>query len=106
MTDLIDHETSSGNVFAYIGLADPAEHFLKAKLVYKIDQIMKARRQKQAQAATLFGVTQPDVSKMLQGDFKQFSVERLLRFLIALGQDVDITIRPHRGPVATLAVHS
>ena len=49
---------------------------------------------KQVDAATLFGVKQPDVSKMLRGDFRQFSVERLMRFLVALGQDVDIVIRP------------
>ena len=38
----------------------------------------------------LFGVKQPDISKMPRGDFRQFSVERLLRFLVALGQDVEI----------------
>jgi predicted XRE-type DNA-binding protein len=58
---------------------------------------MKERRLKQVEAAKLFGVRQPDVSKMLRGDFQQFSVERLLRFLVALGQDVDIVVKPHRG---------
>ena len=46
--------------------------------------------------AYLFGVKQPDISKMLRGDFRQFSVERLLRFLVALGQDVDIVVKPHK----------
>ncbi len=48
------------------------------------------------EAAQLLGIKQPDISKMLHGDFRQFSVERLLRFLIALGQDVEIVIKPHR----------
>jgi predicted XRE-type DNA-binding protein len=87
----------SGNVFADIGLPNAEEHFIKAQLVYKIDGLMKQRGLKQAEAAKLFGVKQPDVSKMLRGDFRQFSVERLLRFLVALGQDVDIVVRPHRG---------
>jgi predicted XRE-type DNA-binding protein len=87
----------SGNVFADIGLPNAEEHFIKAQLVYKIDGLMKQRGLKQVEAAKLFGVKQPDVSKMLRGDFKQFSVERLLRFLVALGQDVDIVVRPHRG---------
>jgi predicted XRE-type DNA-binding protein len=87
----------SGNVFADIGLPNAEEHLVKAKLVYKIDGLMKARRLKQADAAKLFGVKQPDVSKMLRGDFRQFSVERLLRFLVALGQDVEIVVKPHRG---------
>ena len=56
---------------------------------------MKARKLKQAEAAELFGVKQPDVSKMLRGDFRQFSVERLMRFLVALGQDVEIVVKPH-----------
>jgi predicted XRE-type DNA-binding protein len=57
---------------------------------------MKERGLKQIEAADLFGIKQPDVSKMLRGEFRQFSVERLLRFLVALNQDVEIVIKPHR----------
>jgi predicted XRE-type DNA-binding protein len=57
---------------------------------------MKQRRLKQVEAAELFGVRQPDVSKMLRGEFRQFSVERLLRFLVALDQDVEIVVKPHQ----------
>jgi predicted XRE-type DNA-binding protein len=94
MTTPIDHETSSGNVFADIGLPDAADHLIKAELVFKIDALLKARKIRQIDAATLFGIRQPDVSKMLNGDFRQFSVERLMRFLVALGQSVDIVVRP------------
>ena len=66
---------------------------------------MKKRRLKQVEAAELFGVRQPDVSKMLRGEFRQFSVERLLRFLVALDQDVEILIRPHRDKNNTPALH-
>ena len=93
----IGHEVGSGNVLADIGLPNAEEHLVKAKLVYTIDGLMKARRLKQVHAAKLFDVKQPDVSKMLRGDFRQFSVERLLRFLVALGQDVEIVVKPHRG---------
>jgi predicted XRE-type DNA-binding protein len=44
----------------------------------------------------MVGIRQPDVSKMLRGEFRQFSVERLLRFLVALNQDVEIVVKPHR----------
>jgi predicted XRE-type DNA-binding protein len=106
MTALIEHETSSGNVFADIGLPDAEEHLIKAKLVFKIDALMRERRLKQVDAAMLFGVKQPDISKMLHGDFRQFSVERLLRFLVALGQDVEIIVKPHpdRSAAAALRV--
>jgi predicted XRE-type DNA-binding protein len=90
-------EVSSGNIFADIGLPNAEEHLIKAHLVYKIDGIMKKRRLRQVEAAKLFGVKQPDVSKMLRGEFRQFSVERLLRFLVALGQDVEIVVKPHKG---------
>jgi predicted XRE-type DNA-binding protein len=101
MTGRIANERSSGNVFADIGLPDANEHLIKAKLVVKIDTLMRERGLKQVDAAKLFGVKQPDVSKMLRGDFRQFSVERLMRILVALGQDVEIVVKPHRD--ATLA---
>src|SRR6266850_2405801 len=98
MKKKIDYEVGSGNVFRDIGLRNPEQHLIKAQLMLKIDRLMKERGIKQSDAAKLFGVKQPDVSKMLRGDFRQFSVERLLRFLVALGQDVEIVVRPHRGP--------
>ena len=97
MKKKIEFERSSGNVFADIGLPNPEEHLIKASLVLKIDRLMKQRGLKQVEAAKLFGVKQPDVSKMLRGEFRQFSVERLMHFLVALGQDVDIVVRPHKG---------
>jgi predicted XRE-type DNA-binding protein len=76
------------------------EQLLKAQLVSMIHALLKERGLKQIEAARLFGVKQPDVSKLLHGDFRQFSVERLLRFLVALGQDVEIVVKPHAGPQA------
>jgi predicted XRE-type DNA-binding protein len=102
MSDKNGYEIGSGNVFKDIGLSNAEEHLVKAQLVFKIDAIMKDRGLKQVEAAELFGVRQPDVSKMLRGDFRQFSVERLLRFLVALDQDVQIVITPHRGRSAPL----
>jgi predicted XRE-type DNA-binding protein len=89
------YEIGSRNVFKDLGLPNAEEHLVKAQLVYKIDTILKKRRLKQIEAAALFGVRQPDISKMLRGDFRQFSVERLLRFLVALDQDVQILVKPH-----------
>ena len=94
MKKSIGFEEGSGNVFADIGLPNADEHLIKAQLITKIGGLMKARGLKQVTAAKLFGVTEPDVSNMLRGDFRQFSVERLLRFLVALGQDIEIVVRP------------
>jgi predicted XRE-type DNA-binding protein len=89
------YEVGSANVFADLRLPNAEEHLIKAQLVYKIETVMKERKLKQAKAARLFGIKQPDISKMLRGDFQQFSVDRLLRFLVALGQDVEIIIKPN-----------
>src|SRR5437660_2713761 len=96
MKKKIDYEVGSGNVFRDIGLRNPEQHLIKAQLMLKIDRLMKERGIKQSDAAKLFGVKQPDISKMLRGEFRQFSVERLMRFLVALGQDVEIVVKPHR----------
>ena len=99
------YETGSRNVFKDLGVPNADEHMVKAQLVFKIDTIMKERRMKQVEAAGLFGVRQPDISMMLRGEFRQFSVERLLRFLVALNQDVEIVVKPHRGRTTAPALH-
>ncbi len=99
------YATGNRNVFKDIGLPNAEEHLVKAQLVFKIDTIMKDRGLKQIEAADLFGVKQPDVSKMLRGEFRQFSVERLLRFLVALDQDVEIVVKPHRDRNNAPALH-
>src|SRR5262249_55790585 len=90
------YEIGGQNVFADLSVPNAEEHFVKAKLVFKIQTIRTRRGLTQAEAAATFGVKQPDVSKMVRGEFRQFSVERLLLFLVALNQDVEIVIRPHR----------
>jgi predicted XRE-type DNA-binding protein len=99
------YETGSRNVFKDLGVPNADEHMVKAQLVFKIDGIMKERGLKQVQAAVLFGVRQPDISKMLRGEFRQFSVERLLRFLVALDQDVEIVVKPHHDRSNAPALH-
>ncbi len=93
-----NYELSSGNVFRDAGVPNADEHFIKAQLVFRIDGLMKGHGLTQAEAAKLFGVKQPDVSNMLRGQFRQFSIERLLKFLVALGQDVEILVKEHHDP--------
>ena len=86
-------ERGSGNVFADLGRPDADLHLVKAELVSRIDEIIGQRRLTQIQAADVLGISQPDVSRLLRGDFREYSVERLLRLLMRLGRDVDIFIR-------------
>ena len=79
-------EAGSGNIFADIGVVDAAEHLVKATLVSRIDDSIRSRRLTQAAAAELMGIDQPKVSAMLAGQFRGYSVERLMRFLVAPGR--------------------
>ena len=94
--EVLEKEPSSGNVFADIGLAEPGERLIKAGLVVKIDRIIRQRNLSQAAAAQLMGIDQPKVSAILAGQFRGYSVERLMRFLVALGHDVEIVVKPKR----------
>ena len=84
---------SSGNVFADMGLPEPEEELTKAQLASHIRQVIKRQRLTQVAAAALMGIDQPKVSALLNGRLANFSSERLMRLLTALGQDVDITVR-------------
>lgn len=63
-------EQGSNNIFADLGFPNAEEHLVKVQLVFKIDTVRKKRRLKQVEAGRLFGICQPDVSKMLRGDFR------------------------------------
>lgn len=82
----------SANVFDDLGLPNAEEHLLKAELVRKLADLIKAQALTQVEVAQKLDVTQPDVSKMLRGHFRQFSVERLLKFIAALGASVEIHV--------------
>ena len=90
-------ERGSGNVFADLGLPDADTHLLKADLVARIDAIVRQRGITQTEAARLLGLSQPDVSRLLRGDFREYSLERLFRLLTVLGRDIDIVIGPPRS---------
>jgi predicted XRE-type DNA-binding protein len=90
----IEHEVSTGNVYADLGFADAAEMLAKACIVSEIGHIIQARKLTQVQAAELLGIDQPKVSALLRGHFKGYSQERLIGFLTKLGMDVEIVVRP------------
>jgi predicted XRE-type DNA-binding protein len=100
----IPAEKSSGNVFADLGLANPEQEQLKARLTLQIYRIIKARKLTQAQAGDVIGIAQPQVSLLMRNRSGNFSVERLMTFLTALGQDVEITVRATRKEHGAMSV--
>jgi predicted XRE-type DNA-binding protein len=87
------YTVSSGNVFADLGLPNPEEALAKAELAHKIAVLIRERGLTQVQAAKLLGVDQPKVSSLIRGRLSGFSLERLIRFLLLLGQDIKIIVQ-------------
>jgi predicted XRE-type DNA-binding protein len=100
----ITYEKSSGNVFADIGFANPEREQLKAHLTLQIYRIIKSRGLTQADAGAILGIKQPHVSALMRNRSGNFSVERLMEFLMALGQDVQITVKPTRKKLGQMSV--
>lgn len=84
----------SRNVFADLGFANAEDHLVKAELVSELKHIIDREGWSQAQAAKVMGMAQPDVSRLLRGQFSNYSLDRIMRFLTAAGCAVDITLRP------------
>ncbi|MBI1946346.1 MAG: XRE family transcriptional regulator [Deltaproteobacteria bacterium] len=96
-----DITRSTGNVFADLGLDAPDELLAKAALMSKVAALVSERKLTQKAAAKLLGIDQPKVSALMNGKLSLFSTERLMEFLTALGNDVEIVVRKRaksRGP--------
>ena len=87
----------TGNVFADLGLPDAGERRTKTRLALALNRIIKDQGLKQIDAARLLGVPQPKVSALVNYRLEGFSVEKLMNFIVALGRDVEIIVRPTRG---------
>ena len=100
MSDDTKIKRGGKNVFADLGYADPETHLLKAGLVTRLREIISESKLTQVEAAERMGLSQPDVSRLVRGQFRDVSVERLIRMLTKLGYDVDIVVRSHGQPKA------
>jgi predicted XRE-type DNA-binding protein len=86
----------SGNIFADLNLPEPEELLAKAALGLRIHEAIVARGWTQVQAAAALGIPQPKVSALMGARLSGFSMERLLRLLLRLDQDIDIAVHPKR----------
>lgn len=94
-TETLEVHQSSGNIFADLGQPDAETHLLKSRIVAQIHRLFVDRKLTQAKAGELMGISQPEVSRLFKGRFREYSVERLMGFLTAFDQDVEIIVRPH-----------
>jgi predicted XRE-type DNA-binding protein len=93
---LLPAKDPARNVWLQLGFPDAEEHFLKAQLVTRLDRTIERLKLTQQEAARRVGATQPELSKILRGKFSEVSLERLMRFLSALGHRVEIKVGPPR----------
>lgn len=93
-------EKSSGNVFADAGLPDAETHFLKAQIVAEIYRLATERKLTQTAAGARMGISQPEVSRLFKGNFREYSIDRLMGFLTAFDRDVEIVARPRKRKAA------
>ena len=96
-----EYTSSSGNVFADLKLPKADDLLAKAELAAKIIAEIQRQRMTQTQAAAILGIDQPKVSALSQGKLSGFSIERLMRFLVLLGRDVEITVKTRSRPRST-----
>ena len=106
MNDTESVTEGSGNVFEDLGFDRPQEEQSKARLVREIRTIIDSRKLTQTQAGKLIGLPQPDLSQLLRGRTRGYTVDRLLRLIMALDRDIEIRIkkRPKSRPESRLTV--
>ena len=104
MIEGIEIETSSGNVFADLGLADAEKLKIKSGLVIEITRAVRRLGLTQEEAGRRMGIAQPKVSGMMRGDFANLSERKLMECLNRLGYDIEIKVRPAAEPIGPLTL--
>lgn len=89
----IEHTISSGNVYEDLGIEDSAEMKIKAKAVRVLASTIAASGMTQSDVAGILGIDQPKISRILRGQFRGISLEKIMSFILVLGNDIDITVK-------------
>jgi len=92
------------NVFKTLGRPDADEAFAKVELAFQIHALIVQMGLSQTQAAKRLDTDRARVSNLMRGRLKEFSIDRLFRFLTQLGQDVEVTVHPKRRARAEVHV--
>lgn len=86
----------TGNVLVDLGFDDAEDLSAKALLAVKLNELIESRGLSQAGAASITGMTQPKVSQVRRYKLQNISLERLMRALVSLDQQVEISVKPAR----------
>jgi predicted XRE-type DNA-binding protein len=88
------YDAGSGNVFADLGLRDADQLMARSQIGFHVFKILEARELKQREVAGTLGITQSDMSHLMNGHFSHFTTDKLLDFLRRLGLKVTIEVSP------------
>jgi predicted XRE-type DNA-binding protein len=91
----IERIASSGNVYANTDHSNSEEALAKAELAILISSVIKRKKLTQKKAAELIGIDQPKISAIIRGQLSGFTLDRLFRFLMALGMNIIIKVKPY-----------
>jgi len=107
MADL-DYESGSDNVYQDLGYDDSAEMKIKANGVRVLAKLINTSGMTQQEVADILGIDQPKISRILHGNFRGLSMEKVMSYILALGNDIDITVSEKDGaePVGHLHFHA
>jgi predicted XRE-type DNA-binding protein len=100
----IEYEVSSGNVYEDFGFQKPEEEDAKSDLALLIRSRIKAKKLTQKQAAELMEIDQPKVSKIMRGLLSEFTIDRLMKYLVSLGYEIEIKPRLTKTPFPSIYV--
>jgi predicted XRE-type DNA-binding protein len=98
MTEKIKVHSSSGNVFADLGLPNPNELLIKAELTHRISEIISTRQLTETETTELLQIDRSNLAALLRGRLAEFSIEILFRFLNILGSNVEIHVIANSEP--------
>lgn len=105
-SEKIEFEVSSGNVFRDFGFSNPEERNVKSDLALIISSIIKHRNLSQKEAAELMRIDQPKVSKIVKGLLSEFTIERLMKYMVLLGIDIEISPKESKTLVPSIHVRT
>ncbi len=91
-------ELSSGNVFADLGLPNPELRLAKADLVIHITRAIASRKLSHAKASELLKLDEEKLAGLIRGQTERFTIDRLIKLLTLLDQQVQITVTPKVKP--------
>ncbi len=95
---------TTGSAFHALALPDADDLVLRSALLKKVSVAIKEKGISQTRIGKLIGMDQPRVSALLHGKISLFSTDKLVSILTALGQDVEVRVRPSKAKRGHLLV--